>query len=116
MPKLEQAKLHCATSDINNGEIKKTSTLRHMLDELGEQAVAKIEAIDPSVFTLNNEFWVSYYIMDQIFDKKFNYIAKNTDVRSMQVRIKKSITLKEYMLYVFKCCCHKFLFSFHMIH
>lgn len=62
-----------------NGEIKKTSTLRHMLDELGEQAVAKIEAIDPSVFTLNNEFWVSYYIMDQIFDKKFIFTSGSFD-------------------------------------
>lgn len=62
-----------------NGEIKKTSTLRHMLDELSEQAVAKIEAIDPSVFALNNEFWVSYYIMDQIFDKKFIFTSGSFD-------------------------------------
>ncbi|WP_339701447.1 hypothetical protein [Algoriphagus aquimarinus] len=62
-----------------NGELKKTSTLRHMLNELGEQAVAKIEAIDPSVFTLNNEFWVSYYIMDQIFDKKFIFTSGSFD-------------------------------------
>ncbi|SFB61371.1 hypothetical protein [Algoriphagus aquimarinus] len=62
-----------------NGEIKKTSMLRHMLDELGEQAVAKIEAIDPSVFALNNEFWVSYYIMDQIFDKKFIFTSGSFD-------------------------------------
>lgn len=62
-----------------NGELKKTSTLRHMLVELGEQAVAKIEAIDPSVFTLNNEFWVSYYIMDQIFDKKFIFTSGSFD-------------------------------------
>lgn len=62
-----------------NGELKKTSTLRHMLDELGEQAVAKIEAIDPSVFALNNEFWVSYNIMDQIFDKKFIFTSGSFD-------------------------------------
>lgn len=58
-----------------NGEVKKTSTLRHVIDELGEQAVAKVEAIDPSVFVLNNEFWVSYYILDQIFDKKFIFTS-----------------------------------------
>lgn len=62
-----------------NGEVKKTSTLRHMLDELGEQAVAKVESIDPSVFALNNEFWVSYYIMDQIFDKKFIFTSGSFD-------------------------------------
>ncbi|SFU20738.1 hypothetical protein SAMN04489724_0355 [Algoriphagus locisalis] len=62
-----------------NGELKKTSTLRHMIDELGEQAVAKVEAIDPAVFALNNEFWVSYYILDQIFDKKFIFTSGSFD-------------------------------------
>ncbi|REG78318.1 hypothetical protein [Algoriphagus antarcticus] len=62
-----------------NGEVKKTSTLRHMLNELGEQAVAKVEPIDPSVFILNNEFWVSYYILDQIFDKKFIFTSGSFD-------------------------------------
>jgi hypothetical protein len=38
---------------------------------LGSESVAKVEPIDPDVFVMNNEFWVSYYILDQIFDKKF---------------------------------------------
>lgn len=54
-----------------NGEEKKTSVLRHMIQELGSESVAKVEPIDPAVFVMNNEFWVSYYILDQIFDKKF---------------------------------------------
>ncbi len=54
-----------------NGEVKNTSSLRHMIEELGPQCVAKIEPIDPALFKLNNEYWVSYYILDQIFDKKF---------------------------------------------
>ncbi|MBW3469760.1 hypothetical protein [Arthrospiribacter ruber] len=56
---------------IMDGEEKKTSTLRHMIQELGAQSIAKIEPIDPVLFALSNEFWVSYYILDQIFDKKF---------------------------------------------
>jgi len=62
-----------------DGEAKKTSTLRHILTELGEQAVAKVESIDPAVFSLNNEFWVSYYILDQIFDKKFIFTSGSFD-------------------------------------
>jgi hypothetical protein len=62
-----------------NGELRKTSTLRNSIPELGEQAVAKIEAIDPSVFALTNEFWVSYYILDQIFDKKFIFTSGSFD-------------------------------------
>jgi len=56
---------------ILDGEKRQTSTLRHMIQELGPQSVAKVESIDPGVFSLTNEFWVSYYILDQIFDKKF---------------------------------------------
>ncbi len=62
-----------------NGEMKKTSTLRHMIGELKEQSVAKVESIDPTVFALNNEFWVSYYILDQIFDKKFIFTSGSFD-------------------------------------
>ncbi|MFD2203638.1 hypothetical protein [Shivajiella indica] len=58
-----------------NGEEKKTSVLRHMIQELGAESIAKIEPIDPDLFLLNNEFWVSYYILDQIFDKKFVFKA-----------------------------------------
>ncbi len=33
-----------------------------------------IEPIDPGVFHLNNEYWVSYYIGSQIFDKRFVFV------------------------------------------
>ncbi len=56
---------------VLDGERRQTSTLRHMIQELGAQSVAKVESIDPGVFSLTNEFWVSYYILGQIFDKKF---------------------------------------------
>lgn len=68
-----------------NGEPRKTSTLRHMLDELGAQSVAKVEPIDPSVFALNNEFWVSYYILDQIFDKRFIFTSGSFDEKFIQI-------------------------------
>ncbi len=58
-----------------NGEAKKTSVLRHSIGELKEQSIALVESIDPSVFQLNNEYWVSYYILDKIFDKKFVFLA-----------------------------------------
>jgi hypothetical protein len=33
-----------------------------------------IEPIDSAVFHLNNEYWVSYYIGSQIYDKKFVFV------------------------------------------
>ncbi|GAB3236665.1 hypothetical protein J0A67_22480 [Algoriphagus aestuariicola] len=68
-----------------NGEKRQTSTLRHMIQEVGAQAIAKIEPIDPSVFALTNEFWVSYYILDQIFDKKFIFTPGSFDPEHLSV-------------------------------
>lgn len=50
---------------------RKTSTLRHMIEKVEQQSYAKIEPISPEVFSFYNEFWVSYYILDELFDKKF---------------------------------------------
>lgn len=68
-----------------DGEMRKTSTLRHLIQELGAQSVAKIEPIDPAVFALTNEFWVSYYILDQIFDKKFIFTSGSFDPSLQQM-------------------------------
>jgi len=68
---------------VLDGEEKKTSTLRHMIEELGAQSIAKIEPIDPALFALTNEFWVSYYILDQILDKKFIFVAGSMDASNI---------------------------------
>jgi hypothetical protein len=70
---------------ILDGENRQTSTLRHMIKELGAQSVAKVEPIDPGVFTLTNEFWVSYYILDQIFDKKFIFTPASFDAGNLSL-------------------------------
>jgi hypothetical protein len=55
-------------------EEQKTSTLRHFFVEVQPGAHEVIETIMPDVFHLNNEYWVSYFIGDQIFDKKFIFV------------------------------------------
>lgn len=57
-----------------NGETQRTSTLRHFLETVPAQSTAVVEAIDPSVFHLNNEYWVSYYVDTTIYDKKFVFV------------------------------------------
>jgi hypothetical protein len=57
-----------------DGEKQMTSTLRHFLETVPPNAVALIEPIDPGLFHLNNEYWVSYYIDRQIFDKRFVFV------------------------------------------
>ena len=57
-----------------NGELQRTSILRHFLETVPGKSTALIEPIDPAVFHLNNEYWVSYYIGTQIYDKRFVFV------------------------------------------
>lgn len=57
-----------------DGEPQRTSILRHFLDTIPPNSATLVEPIDPSVFHLNNEYWVSYYVGSQIFDKRFVFV------------------------------------------
>lgn len=59
------------------GEQQKTSVLRHFLETVPANGVALIEPIDAAVFHLNNEYWVSYYIGRQIYDKRFVFVPES---------------------------------------
>jgi len=56
------------------GEPKRTSTLRHFLETVPAEGFAIIESIDPALFHLNNEYWVSYYVGTQIYDRRFVFV------------------------------------------
>jgi len=58
------------------GEKIETSTLRHSLEVLLPNEAAKIEAIMPEVFSLYNEYWVSFWVNDDLFDKRFVFNAE----------------------------------------
>lgn len=53
---------------------QKTSTLRHFFSELRPESHQLIEPITNEVFHLTNEYWVSYFIGEQIYDKKFIFV------------------------------------------
>lgn len=57
-----------------DGQPQQTSILRHFLETIPPNSAMLIEPIDPAVFHLNNEYWVSYYIGTQIFDKRFVFV------------------------------------------
>jgi len=60
-----------------DGEQVKTSTLRHMFPLVPNQTFKLIEPIDEQTFGLNNEYWLSYYIGKNIFDKKFIFLPES---------------------------------------
>lgn len=61
--------------NIETGEKIQTSTLRHCLEILLPNEAAKIEPIMEDVFALANEYWVSFWINDVMYDKKFVFVA-----------------------------------------
>lgn len=53
-----------------------TSVLRHFLGNIGAKSVSKIEPIMEEVFGINNEYWVSFFDGDRMFDKKYIFLAE----------------------------------------
>lgn len=60
-----------------DGEKVKTSTLRHMFPLVEPGTYKLIEPIDEQTFGLTNEYWLSYYIGRDIFDKKFIFLPES---------------------------------------
>ena len=60
---------------IDSGKEVKTSTLRHFVGDVKAHGSSPIERIDPALFHLNHEFWVTFYMEGRIYDKKFFFEA-----------------------------------------
>lgn len=61
-----------------DGDMKKTSLLRHAFIEIPPVSVVKIEMVEKSVLALNNEFMVTFFIGNTLYDKK--YIFKSHSI------------------------------------
>jgi hypothetical protein len=57
-----------------DGETQRTSTLRHFLQTVPANGFTVVEPLDDKVLHLNNEYWVSYYVGNQIYDKRFVFV------------------------------------------
>ncbi|PHN02673.1 hypothetical protein [Flavilitoribacter nigricans] len=53
------------------GEKMSTTTLRHFFEEIAPQQMVPIEPIQPTLFQLTNEFWVSFVHEGYMYDKKY---------------------------------------------
>ncbi len=62
---------------LKDGKEVKTTTLRHFIGDMDAKSSEKIEAIDPQVFGLTNEYWLSYYIDGTIYDKKYVFLPES---------------------------------------
>lgn len=61
----------------------KTSTLRYFIDKLPPKSFARIEPITEEVFSITNEYWISFYINNKVFDKKFIFVAESINEKNL---------------------------------
>ena len=60
-----------------DGEMKKTSLLRHAFVKVPAVSVVKIELLEQSVLLLNNEFMVTFFIGPTLYDRKYIFRANS---------------------------------------
>ncbi|MDP4934288.1 MAG: hypothetical protein NWR30_06220 [Salibacteraceae bacterium] len=56
-----------------NEEVK-TSELRHFYESIAANSVCEVEMLPNDLTGLNNQYWVSYYAGNTLFDKKFIFV------------------------------------------
>lgn len=63
--------------NLKTGEKVETSVLRHFVDELPGNSFVKVEPIMPELFGLNNEYWVSFWIDEVMYDKRYIFLPES---------------------------------------
>lgn len=58
-----------------DGVDKTTTVLRHFHQSLAAREAIKIEPIQPELFGITNEYWVSFNSNGQMLDRKFTFRA-----------------------------------------
>lgn len=59
------------------GELRQTSLMRYFLDDIEPVTAVKVEPIDPALFQLNNEYFITFYHNGNMFDKKLVFAANS---------------------------------------
>lgn len=72
-------------NNVSTGETIRTSKLRHSLEVLLPNEAAKIEPIIEEVFGLSNEYWLSFWAEDVLYDKKFVFLAESISEENMKM-------------------------------
>jgi len=66
------------------GEMRKSSMLRHGFVEVEPESAVKIEMIEDSVLALNNEFMVTFFIGKTLYDRKYVFTANSIDKSALE--------------------------------
>ncbi len=67
------------------GEKINTSTLRHCIELLLPNEAARIEPIMEEVFGLTNQYFLSFWVNDDMYDKKFIFLPESIQEKNMKL-------------------------------
>lgn len=81
---------------IINNEQRKTGTFRHAFKEVPAKSTVKIELLENNVLQLNNEFAVTYFLDNKMFEKTF--VFKTNTVNKMALSDIPTTTLRGVLL------------------
>jgi len=67
-----------------HSETKTTSTMRHKLNKLPAKSCAKIELMQEAILALNNEFKVTFFENNKMFDKTYVFRRNTINTKALQ--------------------------------
>jgi hypothetical protein len=62
---------------------RKTSELRHYFEEISALDYVKVEPIMENTFGMNNEYWISFYMGDKLYDKRYVFLPETIIEKNM---------------------------------
>ena len=63
---------------------KKTSTMRHAIGVIKAKSFEKIEVVQEDVLAFNNEFFVTYYADNKLYEKRFMFDSGTVIVSNLE--------------------------------
>lgn len=60
-------------------ELVKTSVMRYFYEEIPALSAVKIEPIMKNLFSITNEFWVSFSFGNYLYDKRYIFVEGSLD-------------------------------------
>ncbi|MEM9984407.1 MAG: hypothetical protein AAF804_04865 [Bacteroidota bacterium] len=62
-----------------NDEVVRTSTLRHFFEKIPGLSYQKVELIQTKVFSLHNEYLLSFSLDGHLYDRRYTFLSGSID-------------------------------------
>jgi len=74
----------CKGFGLIEDENRETSTMRYFIGDMEARSFLKIEPINPDLFVLNNEYFLTFYEHGKILDKRITFKPNSIQINLLQ--------------------------------